>query len=295
MRRISISLLAVLWLSAAVAAKLNIVASTSDLASIARSVGGDEVQVESLAKGDGNPHTIEVLPSSMLKVARARLYLKVGLGLDPWAQPIIDGARNGRLMVVDCSQGVAVLNVPKGKVDTSMGDVHPDGNPHYWLDPANGLIVADNIRDGLCHVDPAHAAGYRANCLAFQAKLKQHMAGWKERAKALSGTPVVSFHDSWPYFARAFGLVVVGFVEPRPGIEPTPAHTAELVQLMKTRKVPLIVREPYYSPRVPDRLASLTGARVVALTPSVGGAPGVDDYLALFNHDLDLLLNTKGK
>lgn len=295
MRTLLTILLTTLCLSVALFAKVTIVASTSDLASIAQFVGGDEVQVDALAKGDGNPHSVEVLPSSMMKVSRARLYLKVGLGLDQWAQPIIDGARNGRLLVVDCSQGVDVMNVPKGRVDASMGDVHPDGNPHYWLDPANGLIVADNICNGLCRADPSHADMYHANCRAFQAKLKQHMAAWRERARALAGLPVVSFHDSWPYFARAFDLEVVGFVEPRPGIEPSPAHTAELLQLIKSRHVPLILREPYYSPRVPDRLASLTGATVVALAPSVGGAAGVDDYLTLFDHDLDLLLKAKGK
>jgi zinc/manganese transport system substrate-binding protein len=295
MRRTPITLLAVLWLAAAVSARLAIVASTTDLAAIARAVGGDEVQVGSLARGDGNPHNVEVLPSSMVEVARARIYLKVGLGLDPWAQPIIDGSRNPRLRVVDCSRGVAVMNVPQGKVDASMGDVHPEGNPHYWLDPANGLVVAATIRDALCEADPAHAAGYRSGCAAFETRMKEAMAAWRERARPLQGLPVVSFHDSWPYLARAFGFQVVGFVEPRPGIEPTPSHTAELVELIKNRRVPIIIREPYYSPRVPQRLASLTGARVVALAPSVGGAKAVEDYMALFEHDLDLLLAAKGK
>lgn len=285
----------VLCLCSAVFAKVSVVASTTDLAAIARAVGGEAVHVEAIAQGDGNPHAIEVLPSSMMKVARAQLYLKVGLGLDLWAQPIIDGARNKRLRVVDCSRGVPVLEQPSGRVDASMGDVHPEGNPHYWLDPANGLLIAATIRDALCAADPAHAGDYRSRCTVFEGTLSKRMAAWSQQALPLRGMPVVSYHRSWPYFARAFHLDVVGFVEPKPGIEPTPAHTAQLVELITSRKVPVIIREPYFSRKVPERLASLTGARVVVLAPSVGSRPGVDDYLALFDYNLAQLLAAKGR
>lgn len=289
----ALALLALLPLGLAQAG-LRAVASTADLASIASLVGGDLVQVDAIVRGDANPHTVEVLPSSMLKVARADLYFEIGLGLDQWARPIIDGARNGRLTLVDCSRGIDVLDVPTTKVDASMGDVHPGGNPHYWLDPANGLIVAGTVRDAFVAADPGHAAAYARGYESFARTLAEKQEAWRKEAAPLEGLRIVSFHDSWPYFARAFGLEVAGFVEPRPGIEPTPAHTAELIELIRARQVPAIVREPYFSDRVPASIAARTGARVVVLAPSVGGAEGVDDYFELFDHDIRALLAARG-
>jgi ABC-type Zn uptake system ZnuABC Zn-binding protein ZnuA len=239
--------------------RVKIVASTTDLASIAKIVGGDLVDVTSIAKGKSDPHYVEVLPSYMIKVKRADVYLKVGLDLDRWAQKIIDGSRNDAVVVVDCSARIQPLNVPTQKVDASMGDVHPQGNPHYWLDPANGLIVAEMIVEALITVDGA-----------------------------LRGLEIVTYHDSWPYFSNAFGLEVVGFVQPKPGIEPTPSHTAEIVDLVKARGVRVIGIEPYFSRRAPETIARASQARVVGLPPSVGGAEGADDYFSLF----DTLIST---
>jgi ABC-type Zn uptake system ZnuABC Zn-binding protein ZnuA len=269
-------------------ARVRVVASTTDLASIAQMVGGDLVDVTSLAKGRSDPHYVEVLPSYMVKVSKAQVYLKVGLDLDRWANEIIDGSRNSGLIVVDCSADIAPLDVPKGKVDASMGDVHPHGNPHYWLDPENGLVIARSIVQALQRVDGGHAGDYDAGYARFEAELRARQGQWAALDEDVRGLEIITFHDSWPYFSRAFGIDVAGFVEPKPGIEPAPAHTASIVELARARAIKVIGVEPYFSTRTPDTIARATGARVVMLAPSVGGLEGADDYFSLF----DVLLKT---
>jgi ABC-type Zn uptake system ZnuABC Zn-binding protein ZnuA len=271
-------------------AKLKVVTSTSDLASITTLIGGDLVEVTSIAAGNADPHFVEVLPSYMIKVKKAKLYLRVGMDLDRWALPIIDGSRNSSLVVVDCSQGIAPANRPTGKVDASMGDVHPQGNPHYWLDPENGLIIAATIEGALERVDPDNAAVYQAGLDRFNTEIKKRREGWLAKAAPLAHMEIITYHDTWPYFCQAFGLDVIGFVEPLPGIEPTPSHTAALIDMIKTRGVKIIGLEPYKSRRTPDAIARATGARIVELPPSVGGAAGADDYFSLFDVLIDRLL-----
>ncbi len=264
-------------------AKVNVVASSSDLASIAQYIGGDLVSVKYIVDGKSDPHSVEVLPSYMVMVSRADLYLKIGLGLDFWANPIIDGSRNGRLTVIDCSIGVDVLEKPSGKVDASMGDVHPDGNPHYWLDPANGLIMAQNIEKGLSQVDPANSAAYESGLQKFNSLLQSKIDQWQKEAEPLKGLEIITYHNSWPYFGKAFGLKVSGFIEPRPGIEPTASHTADTIDLIKKHGIKIIGKESYFSDRAPKVIASATGAVVPNLPPSVGGADGATDYFHLFD------------
>lgn len=284
-----LSLLAVLAAGSA-HARVNVVASTTDLASIARLVGGELVQVTSIATGTADPHYVEVLPSYMVKVGRAQVYLRVGMDLDRWAQAIIDGSRNGKLLVVDCSRDIVPLNVPTGKIDASMGDLHPRGNPHYWLDPDNGAVIAATIADALSRADPENAAAYAAGLEAFKARLVEKKSAWQAKAAPLRGTEIVTYHDSWPYLCRMLGIRVAAFVEPLPGIEPTPSHTASLIEMMKARNIRVIGVEPYFAKRTPDTVARATGARVVDLPPSVGGAPGADDYFGLFDVIIDLLV-----
>jgi len=169
-----------------------------------------------------------------------------------------------------------------------MGDIHPGGNPHYWLDPRNGEIMAQTIRDALSSLDAAHAEDYRAGAERFSSILRAKEREWALVADRLKGMQIVTYHDTWPYFSRTFGISVVGFVEPMPGIEPTPSHTARLVELIKARGINVIGIEPYYSTRTPDSIAKSTGAHVIQLPPSVGGAKGADDYFKLF----DVLLQT---
>jgi len=292
MKTLTITILALLASFAAPKADVKVVASTTDLASIARYVGGDRVKVESIAIGTADPHYVEVLPSYMMKVAKADIYLKVGLDLDRWANEIIDGSRNGKLIVVDCSQQIAPLQRPTTKVDASMGDVHPQGNPHYWLNPANGLKVAEMITDALAEADGDNFLYYAQRLEQFQKTFEQKESEWMAKATQLEGVEIVTFHNSWPYFTEAFGIQVAGFVEPKPGIPPTPSHTAKIIELVKAKDIKLIGVEPYFSRRSPDTIARSTGAKVVTLPPSVGGAEGADDYFSLFDTILDILSQT---
>jgi zinc/manganese transport system substrate-binding protein len=275
-----------------VPAKVKVAASLPDLASIAAYVGGNEAETFSIAKANSNPHFVEVLPSYMIKVSRVDVYLKAGLALDQWADGIIEGARNSRIRVVDCSNGVEVLEKPSGKVDASLGDVHPQGNPHYWLDPANGLLIAETVRAALSGADPSHAELYAANAEKFKAEAEKRLRTWKEKMAPFNGTAVITYHSSWIYFAHAFGMKVVGHVEPYPGIPPTARHLQELVDVIRTLKAELLIQEPYYQDKDPDFLARQTGIRVFRFTPSCEGN-GPEDYLNHFDSMVKAL--TEGK
>jgi zinc/manganese transport system substrate-binding protein len=268
---LSIGLLLVATLPGSVQAKVKIAASLPDFASIAAAVGGEQVEVFAIAKANGNPHFVEVLPSYMIKVSRVDLYLKVGLALDQWADAIIEGSRNNHLQVIDCSGGVEVLDKPTGKVDASLGDVHPQGNPHYWLDPANGSIIADHILDALKALDPSHATDYTNRNIAFKAELTRRNSEWKKQLAFLQGKAIITYHSSWAYYAHALGCQVVGYVEPFPGIPPTAKHVQELVGIIKDKKVGLLIQEPYYPGKDPEFLAKQTGLKVQRFTPSCEG------------------------
>jgi len=277
-----LALLGALSIPAAARAKVRVAASTNDLASIASSVGGDQVEAFSIARPNADVHRVEVLPSYMVRVSKAQIYLKVGLGLDAWADGIIDGSRNQKLVVVDCSVNVPVLEKPTGQVNASMGDVHPSGNPHYWLDPRNGAIAARTIAEALSRVDPAHASGYRARADAFGKEAQETWERLKESAGGLPTKAIVTYHRSWPYFGAAFGLDVAGTVEPRPGIHPTAKHLAELVGVVKERRIPVLLQEPYFSGDAGRFLAREGGLRVVTASPSCD-APSAGSYLKHFS------------
>jgi len=273
-------------------ARLRVAASINDLASIAASVGGDDIEVFSIARPNADVHRIEVLPSYMVKVARARVYLKVGLGLDQWADGIIDGSRNAHLDIVDCSSGVALLEKPTGRVDASMGDVHPGGNPHYWLDPRNGGTVARTVAEALAAADGAHADAYRARAEAFARECEDAYKKQKEAVDAMPSKMVLTYHRSWSYLADAFGLDVASTVEPVPGIPPTARHLAGLVELVKARHIPVLIREPYYSADAGDFLAREAGLRVIVASPSCDEAIA-GSYLSHFDTLIGKLLARK--
>jgi ABC-type Zn uptake system ZnuABC Zn-binding protein ZnuA len=272
--------------------RVKVVTSTEDLASIAKMIGGDLVEVEAIARGNQDPHFVELLPSYMVRVRRADLYVKVGMSLDYWAQQIIDGSRNSRLVVVDAASAIPVesrLEVPTGKVDASMGDIHPEGNPHYWLDPANGAHIGEAIAEGLSRAAPAHGKAWEAGLARFKADLERRIAGWKAAATALRGMRIVTYHRSWPYFARAFGIVVVDQLEPKPGVKPSPSHVASLIGKVKGLDVALVAFEPYFERKTPQMLSRETGIPAVVLPPSVGGVPEIETYFDLFDYDLRTL------
>ncbi|MFH1175904.1 MAG: metal ABC transporter substrate-binding protein [Acidobacteriota bacterium] len=281
--RTIILMLAAVGASAVTAEPVRVVASIPDLAAITRAVGGDLVEVESIVKGNRDIHAVEILPSFFVKIRRADMYVKVGLDLDLWAQQLIDGSRNARLLIVDASTGIVPLEVPNFKVDASYGDLHRYGNPHYWLDPANARPIADAIVDGLSKVAPQHATAFRTNAGEYITRMERALAGWQQRLAPLAGVQVVSFHNTWPYFARRFNIDVVDFLEPKPGVPPTPTHIADLEERLKKGEVKAILMESYFDDRVPNLISRDTGVPVIKVPVLVGAAPGTDDQIGLFD------------
>lgn len=284
---------------AARAASLQVVATTTDLAAIARAVAGDLAEVTAIAAGDQDPHFVDAKPSYLIKLQRADLFVAVGLELEiGWAPNLLTNSRNARIQpggdgYVDASAGIAPLQVPTAG-DRTLGDIHPYGNPHYWLDPANGRVVARNIAAGLKRVDAGHAAEYDARLADFDRRLDQALARWQQQAAPLAGLPVVAYHNAYPYLEQRFGFKVLGFVEPKPGIPPSGRYIADLVERMKAQGVRLILTAPYYDQKTARLVAQQSGAAVVTLAPSVGGLEGADDYLALFDVNLARLLAALG-
>jgi ABC-type Zn uptake system ZnuABC Zn-binding protein ZnuA len=290
-----ISFSSLLLSSPAEAKKLKVVTTLSDFASLAATIGGERVEAESLAKGYQDPHFVEPKPSFILKLHDADLLIVAGLELEiGYLPPLLDQARNERIRptgqgYVDASVGCEILERPTAAVTRAMGDVHPYGNPHFWLDPQNGRVVARAIAAKLAALDPAGADVFQKNLAAFEKRLAEAEKRWQEKLGAYAGTKVVTYHASWPNFARYFKLDVVGYLEPKPGIPPTPQHKLEIVNLMRAQKVPLILMEVYFDRKDPDFVAGKTGAEVVMMPPSVGGEPAAKDYISLFDDNVDKL------
>ncbi len=292
----AVQLFAALWAAPLCAAsKLYVVTATTDLAALAQEVGGDRVAVESIARGYQDPHFVEAKPSFLLKLRKADLLIVVGLQLEiGWLPPLITQCGNPKIQVgasgyLDASQFAEILEIPTTQVTRAQGDVHPLGNPHYWLDPENGRRIARGIAQKLAEMQPGDAGYFEQRFQDFSQRLTQEDKRWLEEAKPLRGLKVVTYHRSWPNFTKHFGLNVVGYVEPRPGIPPSPAHTLELIQMMKRENVKIILVEPYFDLKTPNAVARDTGGRVLVMTPSVGGEKEVTDYFKLFDYDIALL------
>ncbi|MCI0526448.1 MAG: metal ABC transporter substrate-binding protein [Nitrospira sp.] len=272
------------------AAPLHVVTTTEDLAAIAREVGGPLVEVESLARGTQDPHFLEARPSMILKTSRADLFIEMGAELEMgWAPPLLIGARNpaiqpGASGFLDVSNNIELLEVPTGRVDRSQGDVHPLGNPHYQLDPENGKTIAQSIAKKLAALLPNQSETINQNLKEFNRKLDEAITRWKAQMKPYEGTKVVTYHKSWNYLAKRFGLNVIDYVEDKPGIPPSPTHINHLIAAMKQEKPKLIIMEPWFSRSIPDLLSRETGTKVLVLPPTVGGAEGVKTYFDLFNY-----------
>ncbi len=272
--------------------KLNVMTATTDLAALAQEVGGDRVNVESVARGYQDPHFVEAKPSFLLKLRHADLLIVVGLELEiGWLPPLISQSTNPKIQVgapgyFDASRFARILEIPTGQVTRAEGDVHPLGNPHYWLDPDNGLRIAKGIQSKLSEMRPNDAAYFAQRYDAFEQRLKQADQQWQAQMKPYAGRKVVTYHRSWPNFAEHFGLNVVGYVEPRPGIPPSPQHTVELIGQMKREGVKIVMVEPYFDLKTPNSIARETGGQVLVLTPSVGGEKEITDYFKLFDYDI---------
>ncbi|MDY6853148.1 MAG: metal ABC transporter substrate-binding protein [Thermodesulfobacteriota bacterium] len=323
-------LIASAW-NVAEARKVNILATTTDLASIARAIAGEHATVKSLCTGKEDPHFLQAKPSYIVKARNADLWIRVGMELEiGWELPILDGARNTIISVgakghLDASERVRRLEVPTTRISRSMGDVHPQGNPHYWLDPLNGRIVAKSIAARLEQLFPQYANDFRKNLKAFQKALDESMfgkalvermggaklwtlelknelesslkflqmerqlSGWKGRMKPFQGENIMTYHRSWSYFADRFSLKVADELEPKPGIPPSPGHVLEVIRKVKEQKVSVLLMEPFYSHKSPNLVASKTGIQVVVCANSVGGGSAAKDYFSMIGNIVDKL------
>ena len=277
-------------------AVIKIVATTEDLASIAREVGGDKVQVDFIARGYQDPHFVEAKPSFILKLHDARLLIVVGRELEKaWLPPLVTQSRNTDIQpggngYLDASLSAKILDIPTGQITRAMGDVHPLGNPHYWLDPNNGRRIAQEIRQKLASLSGADASYFQQRYDDFDKRVAEAEKRWDAAMAPYKGLKVVTYHRSFPNFADRFGLDIIGYVEPRPGIPPSPAHTLALIAEMKQQQVKIIMVEPYFDLKTPNAIARETGATVLVMPPSVGGVKEVTTYIQMFDFNVNLVV-----
>ncbi len=276
------------------AGRLRVVTTIPDLKSLAEAVGGDLVKVDSLTRGTQNFHEAEVKPSMMLKLRRADVLIENGLDLDTWADVAVMGANNPSIIRgapgrIEVSRGIPVLEVPTTRVDRSMGDVHPLGNPHFSLDPGLAPILTQNIVDGLSRVGPEHRGDFERNRQAFLARLEREMARWTRLMEPAKGAKVVVYHPDMIYFLTRFGLEQVGMVEDRPGIPPSPQHLVNLIRVMKEQRVRVVLVGPWNDVKLATRVAGEAGARALVVASAVGAVKGADDYIAAIDHNIATL------
>ena len=280
--------------SAPALAQLKVVTSTTDLHDIATAVGGSNIKATHIGEGYEDPHFVQPKPSFILRLREADVWAYVGLDLEiGWMPLLLDGARNNKINAgakghINVSSVIPVLDANQ-RTDRSQGDVHPLGNPHYWLDPNNARKIAALFRDRFSELDPKNAAAYRANTTAFEAKLAAAEQGWAADLASLKGKPVVAWHTSWRYFAAYTGLNIVGFMEPKPGVPPSPSHLASLVATMKQTGAKAIIMEPFYDRKTADKIARETGAKVLVVPPSVGGTKALTDYTSVMKNAISLV------
>jgi zinc/manganese transport system substrate-binding protein len=298
--RLAVAVAGALVLAATPAAaqgKLNVITTTEDLAAIAREIGGDHITVESLAKGYQDPHFVEAKPSFILKLQKADVLVCVGRELEiGWLPPLIQQSRNAKIQVgaagyLDASLAAMILEIPNGNVTRAMGDVHPMGNPHYWTDPENGKRIAKELADKFSELHSGDNAYFQQQLTSFNTRLDAAEKRWLTEMAPYKGTKMVTYHRSFPNFAERFGLDIVGYVEPRPGIPPTPQHTLDLINEMKRQNVKLVLVEPYFDMKTPLSIGRETGAQVLVLPPSVGGVKEASDYFKLFDYDINLVVD----
>ena len=276
--------------------KLNVIATTEDLASIAAEVGGDRISVESIAKGYQDPHFVEAKPSFILKLQKADVLILVGRDLEiGWLPVLINQSRNAKIQqgasgYLDASLRAQILDVPTAQVTRAEGDVHPLGNPHYWMDPENGKIIAREVFDTLVKLRPNDKAYFEPRLNDFVNRVTAAEKRWLDMMAPYKGTKVVTYHRSFSNFADRFGLNVVGYVEPKPGIPPTPQHTLDLMNQMKKDNVKIVLVEPYFDAKTPNAIGRDTGAQVLVMPPSVGGTKDVTDYIKLFDNNINMLV-----
>src|SRR3954471_4730830 len=279
------------------AGPIKIVATISDLKSIAEMIGGDKVSVSSIATGYQNPHFVDPKPSYIIALSKADLFVTVGLDLETgWSPSLLTSSRNNKIQkgsagYVDASENVNLLQVPSS-VNRGAGDIHIYGNPHYWLDPLNGKTIARNIADGLERVDPSNKATYESNLKSFDDKIDAKLKEWQTKMAAYKGTKIIAYHNEWVYFEKRFGLQIVDFMEPKPGIPPTPSQLMKVIGEIKSNNIKVIISSPYFTTSSSDIVAKQTGVKELTLATSVGAFNSIKNYFDLFDYNINQLTAT---
>jgi zinc/manganese transport system substrate-binding protein len=276
------------------AAVIKVVTTTTDLKSITELVGGNKVSVNSIASGYQNPHFVDPKPSYIISISKADLFVTVGLDLETgWSPQLLLSSRNPKIQkgsqgYVDASEGVQLLQVPTS-ANRGEGDIHIYGNPHYWLDPLNGKVIARNIANGLERIDPSNKSFYESNLNRFNTQIDTKMKEWQTKMAPFRGTKIIAYHNEWVYFEKRFGLVVVDFMEPKPGIPPTPSQLVKVINEVKANNIKVIISSPYFTTSSSDVVAKQTGVKKLTLATSVGAFDSIKNYFDLFDYDINQL------
>lgn len=276
------------------AGTIKVVTTTTDMKSITELIGGNKVSVSSIATGYQNPHFVDPKPSYIISLSNADLFVTVGLDLETgWSPQLLSSSRNTKIQkgspgYVDASEGVALLQVPTS-ANRAEGDIHIFGNPHYWLDPMNGKIIAKNIADGLERVDPSNRSTYEANLQTFNKNIDSKMKDWQAKMEAFKESKIIAYHNEWVYFETRFGLKVVDFMEPKPGIPPTPSQLVKVINEVKSNNIKVIISSPYFTTSSSNVVAKQTGVKVLILATSVGAFPSIKNYFDMFDYDIEQL------
>jgi zinc/manganese transport system substrate-binding protein len=296
-----LSLLATLACAITANAKLNVIVTTADLGALAREVGGDQVKITVLARPTEDPHFVDAKPSFLVQMSRADLLIEGGAELEAaWLAPLIDGSRNAKLRRgaeghLAANSGVRILEVP-ATLDRAQGDIHAVGNPHFLTDPDNAKIVVQSITEKFCALDARSCEKFRQNARAFTQRLVAKIRDWEATLAPFRGQHIVAYHNSWPYFSKHFGFELDLFLEPKPGIPPTPAHLASVIDVMKKEKAKVIFCEPFLNHKTADRVAEETGATVIEVSQFPGAIKGVkDDYISLLDYIVSSLAKALAK
>jgi len=276
------------------AGKIKVVTTTTDMKSIAELIGGNNVTATSIATGYQNPHFVDPKPSYIISLSNADLFVTVGLDLETgWSPQLLASSRNTKIQkgsagYVDASTGIGLLQVPSS-ANRAEGDIHIYGNPHYWLDPLNGKVIARNIANGLERVDPSNKSAYEANLRTFYRKIDDKMKDWSAKMASFKGSKIIAYHNEWVYFESRFGLNIVDFMEPKPGIPPSPSQLVKVIKEIKANSIKVIISSPYFTTSSSDVVAKQTGVKVLVLATSVGAFNSVKDYFDLFDYDINQL------
>jgi ABC-type Zn uptake system ZnuABC Zn-binding protein ZnuA len=293
------SILVIALLSGSIAAvhagTIKVVTTTTDLKSITELIGGNKVSVSSIATGYQNPHFVDPKPSYIISLSGADMFVTVGLDLETgWSPQLVTSSRNNKIQkgsagYVDASEGVTLYQVPSS-LNRGEGDIHIYGNPHYWLDPMNGKVIARNITNGLERVDPSNKSFYETNLQAFLTKIDSKMKEWQTKMTPYKGAKIIAYHNEWVYFETRFGLKIVDFMEPKPGIPPSPSQMVKVINEIKANSIKVIISSPYFTTSSSDVVTKQTGAKELTLATSVGGFDPVKNYFDLFDYDIDHLV-----